>query len=53
MRCPAGHVTSIWDMGGLRFKAASIGKVQRGRCATCGATFHGSVTRSAPGSDTP
>jgi predicted RNA-binding Zn-ribbon protein involved in translation (DUF1610 family) len=34
--CPScGKVTSIWDLGGLRYKAA--GKPSRGfRCAGCG-----------------
>ncbi len=47
MTCPGGHTTSIWEMGGVRYKARSVGKISNGRCATCGVSFIGSVTRSA------
>ncbi len=45
MTCPAGHVTSIWEMGGVRYRARSVGKLNHGRCATCGIGFTGPVTR--------
>jgi hypothetical protein len=42
MRCPCGHETSIWDMGGIRFKAA--GNAHRmGKCGACGGRFWGKV----------
>ena len=31
-----GHERSIWELGGVRFKAASKGKRQRMRCPACG-----------------
>ena len=45
MTCPAcGKVTSIWEMGGIRYKAA--GKPWRwGRCGGCGTTFWGQIRR--------
>lgn len=45
MKCPAcGRETSIWDMGGIRFKAA--GKPWRwGRCIGCHTTFWGQMYR--------
>jgi hypothetical protein len=34
MRCSCGHETSVWEMGGIRFKAA--GRPWRwGKCARC------------------
>lgn len=45
MRCPAGHVTSIWDMGGIRFGAAGH-PIRRGKCATCGKSFMAKVERT-------
>jgi hypothetical protein len=48
MRCPEGHETSIWDMGGIRYKAA--GNPWRfGWCARCGAIFWGRVERTKNG----
>lgn len=42
MRCPCGHETTVWEMGGIRFKAA--GNPRRvGMCAACGRTFWGQV----------
>lgn len=44
MRCPCGHETSVWEMGGIRFKAA--GNPRRlGHCADCGRSFWGEVYR--------
>src|SRR5690606_32397680 len=46
MRCPCGAETSVWDMGGVRWKAA--GEPRRmGRCGTCGRNFWGQVYRRA------
>lgn len=47
MRCPCGHETSIWEMGGIRFKAA--GNPHRmGLCAACGGRFWGQVYKRGP-----
>jgi hypothetical protein len=48
MQCPkCGQETSIWQMGGIRFKAA--GRPWRwGRCAGCQHTFMGQLYRRAP-----
>lgn len=47
MRCPCGAETSIWDMGGIRWKAA--GRPRRlGTCGTCGRKFIGAVYRNDP-----
>lgn len=44
MRCPCGAETSIWEMGGVRWKAA--GQPRRlGECGACGRQFIGSVYR--------
>lgn len=46
MRCPCGAETSVWDMGGVRWKAA--GEPQRmGTCRTCQRSFWGQVYRQA------
>lgn len=35
--CPnCGHARSIWDMGGIRYKAKSRGKRMRIKCPACG-----------------
>ncbi|MBX3437435.1 MAG: hypothetical protein KF861_08100 [Planctomycetaceae bacterium] len=42
MRCPCGHETSIWDMGGIRWRAD--GKAIRwGRCGGCGERYFGQL----------
>ena len=46
MRCPCGHETSIWDMGGIRYKAAGE-PTKAGRCGACGKLFMGKVVRRA------
>lgn len=47
MRCPCGAETSIWDMGGVRWKGA--GQPRRvGKCAACGREFLGAVYRNDP-----
>jgi hypothetical protein len=39
MRCPCGHETSVWDAGGIRYKA--VGNPKRlYRCPRCGLTWH-------------
>jgi uncharacterized C2H2 Zn-finger protein len=36
LRCPAcGHVQSVWQLGGVRFKAASVGKRVGVICLQC------------------
>ncbi len=45
MDCPCGATTSVWEMGGIRYEAASTGKVTTGRCATCDAKFRGPLRR--------
>jgi hypothetical protein len=46
MRCPCGAETSIWEMGGIRWKAA--GEPRRmGHCGTCQRSFWGQVYRQA------
>jgi hypothetical protein len=48
MTCPCGAETSIWDMGGIRWKAA--GQPRRmGRCGTCSRTFVGILERQESG----
>lgn len=42
MRCPCGAETSIWDMGGVRWKAAG-NPVRSGKCAACGRVFMGQI----------
>lgn len=42
MRCPCGAETSVWDMGGVRWKAAG-NPVRNGRCASCGRNFMGQL----------
>ena len=43
--CPAcGHTQSIWDIGGLRYKAKGNPK-QRRRCEACGETSWQRVER--------
>jgi RNase P subunit RPR2 len=37
LTCPnCGAVQSVWDLGGVRFKAASVGKSVLTKCAQCG-----------------
>lgn len=44
MKCPCGAETSIWDMGGVRWKPA--GRTSRlGTCGKCGRQFMGEVYR--------
>ena len=45
MQCECGHTTSIWEMGGIRYKASSKGLRRLGRCAACHRRFFGAVTR--------
>ena len=44
LRCPCGHETSVWDMGGIRYKAAG-NPWRRGRCGKCGQVVSGSLYR--------
>jgi hypothetical protein len=50
MRCPCGHETSVWEMGGLRWKAD--GKpIRWGRCGACGERYFGQAYRRQSTSD--
>jgi hypothetical protein len=40
LTCKCGHETDYWSIGGLRYKAASIGKKVMIRCPKCGLTWH-------------
>jgi hypothetical protein len=44
MECPCGHVTSIWEMGGVRYRAAGE-PVRAGWCAGCRKRFTGPVRK--------
>jgi predicted RNA-binding Zn-ribbon protein involved in translation (DUF1610 family) len=47
--CPrCGHARSVWDLGGVRYKAASKGKRKRMRCPACGETGWHRVERHRP-----
>jgi len=40
LQCPCGHETSVWEAGGIRYKAAGNPKVRR-HCPECGRrTWH-------------
>ena len=44
MKCPCGYETSIWEMGGIRYKAAgSPWKVAQ--CGKCGQRIAGNLTK--------
>ncbi|WP_170952602.1 hypothetical protein [Rhodobacter sp. JA431] len=37
MICPnCGHAVSVWESGGIRWGAKSVGKRVAGRCPACG-----------------
>lgn len=36
VRCPCGHETSVWELGGIRYGARSTGKRTMFRCQKCG-----------------
>jgi hypothetical protein len=38
-RCPCGHEMSVWDAGGIRYKAAG-NPVKLFPCPHCGPTWH-------------
>lgn len=40
LKCNCGQETNYWDIGGLRYKAASMGKKMWIRCPKCGMTWH-------------
>ena len=44
MKCECGVETSIWDMGGVRYKAIGEQRTM-GRCKACGKTFFGKLYR--------
>jgi ribosomal protein S27E len=46
MRCDdCGHTTSVWDRGGVRWKAKGTPRV-RGRCPGCGRTGWHTISRA-------
>ena len=50
--CPScGHTRSYWDIGGIRYKAASSGKRIGLRCPACGARGLHAVERRSDGTD--
>lgn len=36
VQCPCGNAISIWELGGIRYKAKSRGKRSLIRCQKCG-----------------
>ncbi len=36
VKCPCGFERSIWELGGVRYRARSRGKKMLGRCPQCG-----------------
>ena len=48
MRCPCGAETSVWEMGGVRWKAAG-NPVRAGECAACGRKFMGQLYQRPEG----
>jgi len=44
MRCTCGAETSVWEMGGIRYKAAG-NPLRNGRCGKCGNVFVGQLYR--------
>ena len=48
MQCPCGHEISVWDIGGIRYKAKSVGKRSLLRCQKCNKrTWHQYHRKSA------
>lgn len=45
MDCDCGSTTSIWEMGGIRYKANAEGLRRTGKCSACQSTFTGAVRR--------
>ena len=43
---PCGHDTSVWDMGGVRWKAAGNPR-RRAHCSNCGSLTVGTLRRNA------
>lgn len=47
MKCPnCGHERSIWELGGIRYKAASAGKKMYRACPNCGQRGWHTVNKS-------
>jgi RNase P subunit RPR2 len=52
--CPnCGRSASIWELGGIRYKAASKGKRILARCSGCGKRAMAPVERRQADSDNP
>jgi DNA-directed RNA polymerase subunit RPC12/RpoP len=45
LRCPCGFRRSIWELGGIRWKAAGNKRILR-RCPQCGTTGWHTLTKS-------
>ena len=43
--CTCGAALSIWDAGGIRWKAYSKGKLRLIRCSKCGCVRKGEIVR--------
>ena len=50
MRCACGHERSVWDAGGIRWKAAGNPRVRQG-CAQCGQITWHTIYRREVGPD--
>jgi hypothetical protein len=45
VRCPCGHEVSVWDLGGIRWKAVG-NKMRLRRCSVCGSVEWHTVYKS-------
>jgi transcription elongation factor Elf1 len=51
MTCPScGVEQSVWDAGGIRYRARSAAKRSLARCTTCGRRFFARIERRVDGS---
>lgn len=46
LRCPCGHEAVVWEVGGIRYKAAG-NPWRKGRRAACGPSIVGNIYRVA------
>jgi DNA-directed RNA polymerase subunit RPC12/RpoP len=52
VRCPCGFARSVWEMGGIRWKAAGEPRVYR-KCPECGQRSWHKVSRDRPPASEP
>lgn len=52
VRCPCGFARSVWELGGIRWKAAGEPRWYR-RCPRCGKRSWHKVTRERPSGAPP